>query len=355
MAERQQRYTDFKDPFDLLTDLHSTRLRMIYQNEFAHGDRTDIAMGTRQYPNSGVGRVSSPNYNLGVNAPSSMFQAREGSGRVLPPAVQMNYTRDYGDRRIRDGELQRTASAISTMGDIWNKYRTNISNVRERKREEQRADTERAYSNTFDPSRNYNLAYQNAYEASQQAQQGQKAQATAAPQVERLGQLETEMADIESQKEAITNRIAMTKGIGEFRETQRQARGQAEVARRQTIGQNIAENVAPQVTSLLPKSGLTPYNVLNPNPFDKEAIGQKLESLMSTNAPAQPTGALPPMNVPASTVPPGQTSPFPPVNKTQNASVLGGQPSKPTTPPSGYNPSQGTPLGPPSLHRRRPR
>lgn len=324
MADRQQRYTDFKDPFDLLTDLHSTRLRMVYQNEFARGDRSDIEMGTRAYPNSGVGRTFSPNYNLGVNAPSTQWQAREGSGRVLPPAVQMSYSRDYGDSTVRGRELQRTEQTIEKLGSSWSTYRKNIGKIRKENRE--KADAE----------------------ATSRAEEERVSQY--APQMERLDQLTSEMADVEAQKEALSNRISMTKGIQEFRNTQRQAQAREVQAQNREGFFTASPNIPSSAKQEYPKGH--PMGMLTEP--DQGSVSTQVANIfkMQPSAPPAPSTGSAPMsfNVPPSNIPPGQTSPFPPINKTKNTTALG---SNTPSPPSGYNPSQGTPPGPPPMHRRR--
>lgn len=114
--ERQSLFTDFKDPFDLLTDLHTTRLRMVYENTFARGNRSDMNTGYRERPSSSVGNVSSPNYRLPVDAPMTEWQARTGSGGVLPTPSPINYSRDYGDPGIDRGEWKRFGSALKPIG-----------------------------------------------------------------------------------------------------------------------------------------------------------------------------------------------------------------------------------------------
>lgn len=342
MAQSPQ-YTDFRDPFDLLADLHNLGLERIYKNQFARGDRSAIEGGGGARP--GVGRTSSPNYNLGVNAPSSQWQAREGSGRVLPPAVQMNYTRDYGNSTVDDGTRDRLGSLVGSLGDIKSRYQNSIYKVRKQQQ-------------------NRNIINAREKERVDAEQREASLQEASAPQLERLNELGNEMEDVQSQMDNTRLLINAGQGLSAYRQQQRQIKGQSEIERRQGIGQRISENVAPQVTDTLPKSGLTPYKMLNPNPFNPERIGTQLENIMSMGspapAPAQGTG-LSPMNVDLtkSNVPPGQTSPVPNINKAQNTTALGGTSksgkANPPPPPTGYNPSKGTPPGPPSMHRRRRR
>lgn len=318
MAQSPQ-YTDFRDPFDLLADLHNLGLERIYKNQFARGDRSAIEGGGG--PRPGVGRTSSPNYNLGVNAPSSQWQAREGSGRVLPPAVQINYSRDYGDSTVRGGELRRAVKGIEQYGNIWNRYKQDIGKLRTSQREK----------------------------ADQEARVSQYA-----PQMERLSQLESEMADVEAQKEAVSNRISMTKGIQDFRNIQRQAQARDVQASNMGSFQSSAQNIPTASKPSLPKG--SPFGMLSD--IDRESARAQMENIFADVQPAKPQGpGAPPMNfnLPKSNIPAGPVSPFPPVNKSKNSAALGGKPGKPATPPVGYNPSQGTPPGPKSMHRRRPR
>lgn len=328
MAQNPQ-YTDFRDPFDLLADLHNLGLERIYKNQFARGDRSAIEGGGGA--RSGVGRTSSPNYNLGVNAPSSQWQAREGSGRVLPPAVQMNYSRDYGNSNVRGGEERRLVKGIEQYGNIWNRYKQDIGKLRKSQRE--KADEE----------------------ATTRAEEERTAQY--APQMERLGQLESEMADVEAQKEAVSNRIAMTKGIQDFRDTQRQAQARDVQASNMGSFQSSAQNIPTASKPSLPKG--SPIGMLSD--LDQESARAQMENIFADIQPSKPrSSGVTPMDFSKMRygIPPGQTSPFPPFNKSQNTSSLSGQPATPPAPPPppmGYNPSQGAPPGPKSMHRRRPR
>lgn len=64
---------DFKDPFDLMMDLHNSRVNFVYKNEFARGNRPDMR-------NVGGGDSNLPAYDaqtrLNVNAPSRMMDRR---------------------------------------------------------------------------------------------------------------------------------------------------------------------------------------------------------------------------------------------------------------------------------------
>lgn len=431
MAERQQRYTDFKDPFDLLTDLHSTRLRMVYQNEFARGDRSDIEMGTRAYPNSGVGRMSSPNYNLGVQAPSSSWEARQGSGRVLPPAVQMNYTRNYGNDTVDEGTRERIGSLLGPLTDIGTRYKSNVSKAR-RRQELKRIEGEK----------------ERARQADLQAQADQDARE--APMRERLAQLGEEEAQTVEQMENVRLRMNVAEGLLERRNAQRQAQGQqvqaqnreafntsvipnmpaaastvlpqgspvgmlqnptpgsqerlregmsfetatvqrqlgqsltkplaeyrqaqAQKAGRSTM-QGIAGQIPTTVTSVLPKSGLGAYGLLDERA--SKAVAEGLKNIFEDTPPASPqSGGLAPIDIDwsKSNIPPGQVSPASPVDKSKNTGVLGGTPTvtipphlanradnarkkargQNPPPPPGYNPSTApTQPGAPPMHRRR--
>lgn len=141
MADRQQNFTDFKDPFDLLTSLHNTRLRMVYQNEFARGNRSDMNMGYQAHPSSRVGAMSMAKDRLAVDAPSRQFDRSVGSGSYKPSVPTYNINLDYAQRG--DGEV---APELESLGSVAKPllalgaqaYR-NIQDIRTKQREKEEA------------------------------------------------------------------------------------------------------------------------------------------------------------------------------------------------------------------------
>ena len=316
MAERQQRYTDFKDPFDLLTDLHSTRLRMIYQNEFARGDRSGIEMGTRAYPNSNVGRVNTPNYNLGAQAPSSMWQERQGSGRTLPPTVQMNYSRDYNDI-VNEGTRDRIGSLLGPLSEIRTRYQSNISKTR-RRQELKRIDSEQKQAKAAEE------------------QDFQRRVDEAGPLFDRLNQLGKEEEETLGQIENTRLRLGVAEGLLERRQSQRRAEGKAVQERNKAGFLTASENIPSSAVTAMKKGA--PYGTLEER--DPEEVGKAMKYLFEDTPPTgQPGGTIPsmPVDLSKSTVQPGEVSPWPPVDKAKNTAAL----SMPSVPPlntPGYPP-----------------
>lgn len=117
MSDGKPSYTDFKDPFDLLNELRNMGLERIYKNTFARGNRSAIEDENSGTIRTTVGKTFTPNYRLQADAPSSMWEARQGSGRTLPPPGEINFNRDYGDPGIDRRELKRFGSAAKKVGE----------------------------------------------------------------------------------------------------------------------------------------------------------------------------------------------------------------------------------------------
>lgn len=142
MADRRQNFTDFQDPFDLLTSLHNTRMRMVYQNEFARGNRSDMNMGYQGQPSSSVGRTSMAQDRINVDAPSRKFDRSVGTGSYKPSVPTYNINLDYaqrGDARVAP-ELKRLGSVAKPLLAIGAQAYRNIQDIRTTQREQAEAE-----------------------------------------------------------------------------------------------------------------------------------------------------------------------------------------------------------------------
>lgn len=218
------------------------------------------------------------------------------------------------------------------------------------RREERTQNSIDTYTDTLDPSKNINLAYQNAYEDLKKTQE-------MAPHIQRLGELESEMGDVNTQMENVRSRIAMTKGIEEFRNNQRQAQGR-QVQEQNREGFFKASPIIPSSTEQVYPKGHPMGMLTEPNQSDVSAQAANIYKMKesSTSSPLGSPGVAPALfDVPQSNIPPGETAPYPRFEKGKNTTTLGSSSKLNTPPPPGYNPSQGTPPGPKPMHRRRPR
>lgn len=369
MADSPQKYTNFKDPFDLLNELRNLGMERLYKNTFARGSREDMSMGYHEHPNSSIGKISSPQYNLGVNAPSTQWTPRQGSGGKLPNPVNINYERDFGNPGLDRRELKRIGTVAGPMASVAQSFISNISEIRRRQKKERQ----------------------------EQIENDQKTQEVA-PQIKRLGELEQEMGDVQSQMENTRLRMNVGEGLLERRKAQRQAQAQSVQAQHREGFYSASPNVATSVKGEYPPGH--PIGMLTEsNQGNVTAQAASIFNMQPPSPLGSPSASPQLFDIPKSNIQPGETSPWPNINKAQNTSALGGAPSTAKQPipphlenramnarkkakestqnaiteemlvtpenppinarggdiPYGYNPSQGTPLGPPSMHRRRPR
>lgn len=258
MAERQQNFTDFRDPFDLLTSLHNTRMRMIYQNEFARGNRTDMNMGYNPNPTSQVGKTSMAQDRLQVNAPSREMESLNAPSRGMPSPQRIGYNVDFGTADLNRRELKRLGTVIGPLAQTARKAFSNIADIRKAQREQ-------------------NI----------------------------LGPYQKEMADIEEQIGQTKQNIEMGKGLLDLR-TQSLTEQHATDTARNTLSQQrererkreslntIAGNIPEATTETLSKvPGISPYGMLEtPDETRTQRINQAMTTLFKDTSPLPPPSGM---------------------------------------------------------------
>lgn len=269
MAERQQNFTDFRDPFDLLTSLHNTRLRMIYQNEFARGNRTDMEMGSSKWPNSSIGPSKMAKVDLPVNAPTTQFDRSLPGPSYRPSAPAINYDRSYSQPtdspQYANRELARFGSLTKKLTGIAGEANQSIQAIRQKARE---------------------TAASKAEQDQIDAEQARIESATA-PSISRYNELQEEMGDIQSQ---IDNRklvMQTGEGLSELRRQNRQTQAQGVQAQNMAGFRNVAQNLPVQARTVLPRErSLSPYGLLQTPETPSVASG--LRSIYESALPAPP-------------------------------------------------------------------
>ena len=236
---------DFKDPFDLMMDLHNSRVNFVYKNEFARGNRPDMR-------NVGGGGSNLPAYDaqtrLNVNAPSRMMDRRVA---VKPNNYGFNYLsapQNFGTPELDRGEEGRMGQVAGPM----------ISNL----------------------AKTANNLYQN-----------RKLNKNIAGGVSRLGELNTMQQDVTNQREALRTTIKGNKTISATRTAQRQQQAQ-----QVKIGNQVNQ------ATLVAGYGADPYA----NAYQAGAGGVAQQQQVPAGPPRPPLWQNPPANmIPGGFAPPG--------------------------------------------------
>jgi hypothetical protein len=248
MAERPQgggSAFDFKDPFDLMMDLHNSRVNFVYKNEFARGNRPDMR-------NVGGGGINLPSYDaqtrLNVGAPSRMMDRRVA---VKPNNYGFNYLsapQNFGTPELDRGEEGR-------MGQVAGPMISNLAGT-----------ATNLYKN-------------------------RKLNKNIAGGVSRLGELNTMQQDVTNQREALRTTIKGNKTISATRTAQRQQQAQ-----QVKIGNQVNQ------ATLVAGYGADPYQ----NAYQAGAGGIPPQQQVPAGPPRPPLWQNPPANmVPGGFAPPG--------------------------------------------------
>lgn len=236
----------FKDPFDLLSDLHNARFQFMYKNEFARGNRPDM----RAVEGGGWGGnlpKSQARTRLPVNAPEREMQRGAPIKGGLPPIRQLTAPQRFTTPDLDRGEEKRMGT---TIGPLLKEGVPLAQNM-----------------------------YQN-YKFNQRY----------GGQVQRLSDLDKQQAQVGQQYADLENTIAINKNLAGMRENTRQAQARA---RQQDIASRV-QGALPNVVASVTGDRTNPATLVQPQvgSGNRMAMG-RLNTLESQAAAAEANSSRP--------------------------------------------------------------
>jgi hypothetical protein len=231
----------FKDPFDLMMDLHNSRVNFIFKNEFTQGRRPN-------YNDVGGGGVNLPaseaRTRLPVNAPMSEMVRRAPIRGGLPAPRQLTAPQNFGTPPIEGGEEGRMGSSIGSL-------------------------------------------FKEAVPISKKLYGVYKFNQKYGADVQRLSDLDKQQAQVGQQYDTLNETMEINKNLAGMRERSRQA--QAKV-RQQDIASRVQGNL-PNVVASVIGDRTNPANVLEPTVASANRMAMGRLNTLETQAAAAESNA----------------------------------------------------------------
>jgi hypothetical protein len=231
----------FKDPFDLLSDLHNARFQFMYKNEFARGSRpnfNDVGGGGVNLP------ASEARTRLPVNAPMSEMVRRAPIRGGLPAPRQLTAPQNFGTPPVEGGEEDRMGATVGPLA------------------KEGIPLAQKLYGNY-----KFNKQY--------------------GADVQRLSDLDKQQAQVGQQYDNLKETIEINKNLAGMREQSRQSQAQL---RQQDIASRVQGNL-PNVVASVTGDRTNPANVLEPTVASANRMAMGRLNTLETQAAAAEANA----------------------------------------------------------------